>query len=192
MVSGNLSSQKSFPKKPYMFDPDQMAVINEVVLMAEEIVCNYYKLSSSQWLKLTYDIKTLADLKEDEIVSGPFAQIVRYEAKRKDAQLGSASYDLYKICIQDHSILLTLDKVKTLELFPFGLYIVTHELIHVVRFCHFLQNFNASDAEKMAEEARVHEHTREILKDLKVPGIKPALNFFEKWCTEHEHLDRLR
>ncbi len=188
MVNDKLFSKRKLD----IFDPDQMAVINEVVLMAEEIVCNYYKLSLSQWLKLTYDIKTLADLKEDEIVFGPFAQIVRYEAKRKDTHLGSAVYDLYKICIQDHSILSALSRMKTLELFPFTLYIVTHELIHVVRFCHFLQNFNASDTEKVAEEARVHEHTHEILKNLNIPGIKPALNFFKKWCAGHESLDMLR
>ena len=42
-------------------------------------------------------------------------------------------------------------------LFSLVVYIATHELIHIVRFSKFLQNFHASPDEKQAEEKRVHE-----------------------------------
>jgi hypothetical protein len=86
------------------FSPHQIKVINKTVAMAEELVSNHYKMSASQWLRPKYDVKTLVDLAPAEIVHGPFAQIVRYEGHRKDTALGSAVFDYYKICLQDHAI----------------------------------------------------------------------------------------
>ncbi|MEZ4527190.1 MAG: hypothetical protein R2941_14835 [Desulfobacterales bacterium] len=70
-----------------------------------------------------------------------------------------------------------------LNLLPFCLYIVTHELIHVVRFCKFLQNFDASPEEKKAEEIRVDRRTHEILSPVRLPGIHEVLRFFQE-CRE--------
>ena len=77
--------------------------------------------------------------------------------------MGSATYDLYKICLQDDAILVALDQHPELAMLPFALYIITHELIHIVRFSKFLQGFDASAEERLSEEKRVHERTHEIL-----------------------------
>ena len=69
------------------FNPEQIGVINNSVAMAEELVSNYYKMSASQWLHPKYDVKTLADLKPEEVVDGPFAQIIRYKGQRKNSSL---------------------------------------------------------------------------------------------------------
>ena len=138
------------------FKDDELTIVNNAVAMAEEVVSNHYKMSASQWLRPKYDVKTLADLAEDEIVTGPFAQIIRYEGKLKGGVLGSSAYDFYKICIQDHAILEILGDRPEIELSPFALYVVTHELVHIVRFSRFQQNFNASEVEKLIEERRVH------------------------------------
>lgn len=170
------------------FSSGQLKVITESAAMAEELVSNHYKMSTSQWLRRRYDFKTLADLAPEEIVTGPFAQIIRYEGKKNDQSLGSSSYDFYKICLQDHHILEALANSKELKLFPFSLYIATHELIHIVRFSKFLCNFVASSHEKMVEEARVHEKTRIILSTVSVADMAGVLKFYEKWSTP---LDRL-
>ena len=170
------------------FNHSQITVVNNSVKLAEELVSNYYKLSSSQWLKKKYDIKTLVDLTGNEIVDGPFAQILHYKAQRKDSELESASYDFYKICLQDHAILSAMNKFSNLKLFPFTLYIIIHELIHIVRFSKFLQNFYASSEEKMTEEKRVHEGTRDILKNLKLQGLENVLDFYRHWIIPFEDL----
>ena len=149
--------------------------------MAEELVSNHYKMSASQWLRPKYDVKTLIDLKPDEIVFGPFAQIIRYEGYRKDRLLGSSTYDFYKICLQDHNILSAMNQSPEIQLLPFTLYILTHELIHIVRFSKFLQRFHASPEEMMAEETRVHEKTHHILASVRVPGIDEVLRFYNQW-----------
>jgi len=178
--------------KFYNFNKKQIKIVNRAAEMAEELVSDYYKLSSSQWLRRRYDIKTLADLSPEEIVSGPFAQIIRYKAHPKDSCLGSSAYDFYKICLQDNSILAVISGSNSIKLCPFTLYIITHELIHIVRFSEFLQNFNASQEEKLAEETRVHNNTHEILKSVKLPGLPSVLKFYDKWRVPVDKFDDLQ
>jgi hypothetical protein len=170
------------------FNADQLQATYQAVTMSEELVSNYYKMSANQWLKPRYDIKTLSDLSFSEVVDGPFAQIIRYEGQRPGSSLGSESYDFYKICLQDHTILATLDDIADLSLLPFGLYIITHELIHIVRFSRFLQHFDATAEEKLAEERRVHQSTHEILAPLHLAGLKHVLGYFQQWRLPLESL----
>ena len=164
-----------------IFGPDEIQPVNSSVAMAEELVSNFYKMSASEWLHPKYDVKTRVDLTQDEIVDGPFAQVIRYEGQLEDNSLGSTSYDFYKICLQDHAILSALDMESGLALFPFILYIITHELIHIVRFSKFLQNFDASEEERMAEEKRVHKFTHDILSPVRLDGVPFVLDFYRRW-----------
>ncbi len=171
------------------FSPAQLEAVTRAVEMAEELVSNYYKLSSSQLGRLNYDVRTLSELTPAEIVSGHFAQIVKYKLKRKDVLRETDSEDFYKICLQDHSILSALEKHPELEVLAFLLYIVSHELIHVVRFRRFLQHFNASPEEKMTEERRVHAKTSDILSPLSIAGIDAVLSFYGNWRERPHDLE---
>ena len=173
-------------RKP--FCPKQIKIVNNAVAMAEELVSNYYKMSASQWLGPRYDVKTLTELNREEIIDGPFAQIIRYKGQRKNTSLGSATYDFYKICLQDHTIQSTISASPSIALFPFALYIITHELIHIVRFSKFLQSFDASPEERMAEEKRVHHKTHEILKPVRISGLSNVLEFYKDWHLPYEGL----
>jgi hypothetical protein len=169
--------------KQITFNRVHIKRVNDSVAMAEELVSEFFKMSASEWLRPKYDVKTAADLSKAEIVDGPFAQIIRYEGKLKDTSLGSAAYDFYKICLQDHAILSAIQNNPRLELFSFVLYIVTHELIHIIRFSKFLQNFDASPDERMVEETRVHELTHEILSPVRVDGLSSVFQFYKEWRT---------
>ena len=168
------------------FNSKQIETINSAAEMAEELVSNFYKMSTSQWLQRRYDIKTLTDLSPDEIVDGPFAQIIRYEGHHQDRPLGSSAYDFYKICLQDHAIQAALRQQPGIKLFAFVLYIVTHELIHIVRFSKFLQYFDVDPEERMAEEKRVHAKTHEILKSVSAPGLAEVLTFYNEWRMPYD------
>ena len=171
------------------FKPDQIDTVNNAVEMAEELVSNHYKMSATQWLRRRYDVKTLEDLSPDEIVHGPFAQIIRYEGQLKNVSLGSSTYDLYRICLQDHSIYSALVQTPEMDLFPFTLYIMTHELIHIVRFSKFQQHFEASSQEIKSEENRVHEKTHKILNNIRVAGLSIVFRFYQKWGIPYESLE---
>ncbi|MGD9209889.1 MAG: hypothetical protein PVI90_03895 [Desulfobacteraceae bacterium] len=178
------------PSKRHLphFSSSQIVTVNHSVAIAEELVSNHYKMSASQWLHPKYDVKTLEELSPEEVVNGPFAQVVRYVGLRKDTTLGSNAYDFYKICLQDHSILNALKTDQKLKLMPFCLYIVCHELIHIVRFSKFLQSFDASPEEKLKEETRVHDGTHHILRPLNIPGLDFVLNYYQKWREPIEGL----
>ena len=63
------------------FGPQQIQTVNLSVAMAEELVSNFYKMSASEWLHPKYDVKTRMDLVQDEIVHGPFAQVIRKDPR---------------------------------------------------------------------------------------------------------------
>lgn len=171
------------------FHAQQILLVNDAVAMAEELVSNHYKLSAAQWLRRKYDVKTTADLLPEEIITGPFAQVIRYEGRKQNADFNSEAFDFYKICLQDHAILDALARTPSLKLFPFSLYIITHELIHIVRFTKFIQSFVATDSEKLIEEVRVHEKTRDILKPVRIPNMDAVFEFYASW---RETFDSLR
>ncbi len=170
------------------FNTAQLGEVNQAVSVSEELVGNHYKLSVNQWLRHRYDVKTLVGLAPEEVVHGPFAQIIRYEGQKKDTSLGSSVYDFYKICLQDHAILAVLKKTPRLALFPFCLYIVTHELIHIVRFSRFLAGFEANPDEKLQEERKVHQETHQILKKVRIRGMRPTFDFYRTWHRPVEHI----
>lgn len=163
------------------FSGDQITIVNNAASMAEELVSNHFKMSANQWLRRKYDFKTLADLNPNEIVFGPFAQIIRYEGHRVDSSLGSSTYDFYKICLQDHAILDVIRQHTEIRLLPFCLYIITHELIHIIRFSKFLCSFVATAEERMAEETIVHQKTHEILQKLSLEGLPDVFAFYQNW-----------
>ncbi|MCU0599228.1 MAG: hypothetical protein MUE70_08235 [Desulfobacterales bacterium] len=163
------------------FNQIEIQVVNQSVELAEELVSDHYKLSTSQLLRLNYDVKTLQELSSDEIVADHFAQIVRYAAKKRGALLDTSVKDFYKVCLQDHAIVSALNQNSQLNLMAFVLYIVSHELIHIIRFRNFLQHFDASVNERLAEEIRVHAKTHEVLSGITLEGLNPVLSFYENW-----------
>ncbi len=168
--------------KPRYFNREELLKVDEAVKISEELANNFFKMSSGQWLRNRYDIKTAKDLDEHEHVYGPFAQVIKYEARKKEVPLGSSSYTLYKVCLQDDAILSSIQKEK-LFLEPFLLYILTHELVHIIRFSKYKQRYeNKNEADVTLEEERqVHLLTHEILKFLSIPGLMKVFEFYKNW-----------
>ena len=173
------------------FGKDDLAVVKEAARLAEELTSEAFKMSFSRWRRQRYDIKTLADLRPEEIVYGPFAQIIRYVGHKPESVLGSSHYDFYKICLQDHAILSAHRRAEDLSLFPFLLYILCHELIHVIRFATFQQSFEASAEEKIIEEARVHRRTQEILENASIQGMTTVFKFYRAWSGPIDELQEV-
>ncbi|MCP3943343.1 MAG: hypothetical protein GY710_17915 [Desulfobacteraceae bacterium] len=165
------------------FDKQALERVDRAVLMAEELVNNFFKLSAGHWLKNRYDIKTAKDLVAHERVCGPFAQVVKYEGHKKDVPLGSSSFSLYKVCLQDPAILSVVEKDSGLLLDPFLLYILTHELVHVARFLRFEHRYeNIGEANlTMVEERKVHRLTYAILQRVSIAGLSEVFSFYMKW-----------
>jgi hypothetical protein len=73
----------------------------------------------------------------------------------------------------------------------FLLYILTHELVHVVRFSKHEQRYeNKNEADMtLDEERKVHRLTHTILKPVSVPGLSKVFEFYSDWRS-FEGFDR--
>jgi len=164
------------------FTVSELDLVDDAVLLAEELVNEFYKISSGLWLKNRYDIKTARELSRNETVEGPFAQVVGYVAKRKEALLESSAFNYYTVCLQDRAILSFLGKNPDLAFFPFLVYILVHELVHIVRFTTFQQIYAVSGESKIVEkeEATVHAITRKIVTRGSVAGMDRILACFRQ------------
>ncbi|MFP3980801.1 MAG: hypothetical protein ACLFUY_05350 [Desulfobacterales bacterium] len=171
----------TMPQDTPQFSAEQVAVVSRAVATAEDLVSDYYKLSATRMRRLNYDVKTVSDLFPNEIVADHFAQIVRYRAEKKDSLLKTDVEDFYKICLQDHSILPVVKRFTEIELHPFLLYVICHELVHVVRFQRFEQQFHVPQDQKQAEEIRVHRITHDMLAGANIAGMQPVLDFYGNW-----------
>jgi len=58
------------------------------------------------------------------------------------------------------------------------LYIITHELVHVIRFSQFLALFEACGEEQALEEARVHHLTQKILEPLNFLELTAVMSYY--------------
>jgi hypothetical protein len=148
------------------FCPQHREPLAEALVVAEEMTSNHFKLTSRHWLAARYDISTLAHLREEEISPHALALVAKYDGYPSGRVLRSSSFDFYRVCLQDHNILKILSAREDLKLFPFLCYILTHELVHIVRFSRFEARFDTTAEEKLQEEARVHQLTWKILAPL--------------------------
>jgi hypothetical protein len=160
------------------FAPEEIPIVRRAIEISEELISDHYKISTSDWKRYRYDVQSLADLQPDEITDHAFAQIRRY-ARHPDHRLrGGEPGDYFKICLQDHIIRKAIDTDPRVRLLPLTIYIVVHELIHIVRFARFLQSFHATESERISEESRVHALTHDLLKNRKLEDLPAVLEAF--------------
>ncbi len=160
------------------FQPQQKELLTEATVIAEEMTFNFFKLSPANFSRTRYDIQTLEGLSREEISPHAHALVAKYKGCPRNSSLQSAWFDFYRVCLQDHNILKTLEASPRLSLFPLLLYIVTHELVHVIRFSQFLALFEAPEAEKEQEEIRVHRLTQKILAPLNFLDLLPIMSYY--------------
>jgi len=153
-------------------------IISEALYIAEDLTANFYKFSTSEWKKRhIYDLRTLIGLKKYQISNNAFALIFKDTIKDVNFIPQRLRY-AYLICLQDHVILKTLLKDKNIYLLPFLVYVLTHELVHIVRFSNYLARFNASQEEREKEEEIVNAITFDILNSVMIPKLDYVLDLF--------------
>jgi hypothetical protein len=162
------------------FRDDNIDTISEALFIAEDKIGNYYKFSSRQWRRHQYDVKTLVNLEEDEITSFAFALLNKRSRFVKGYDSSTKKRDFYYICLQDHHILNALQRDKNLTLLPLLVYIFTHELVHIVRFCNFFQRYEITGKNREYEEGLVHETTFDILKNISLKNMDYILNSYKQ------------
>lgn len=162
------------------FEDKGIEAVSEALDIAEDKIGDYYKFSFGQWKRHHYDVKTFKSLTDDEITSYAFALLNKRSRVTEVYESKTKKRDFYFICLQDHQILNAMARDKNLTLLPLLVYIFTHELVHIVRFCNFFKRYDISGKSKEIEERLVHTTTFDILKDIPLPNMGYILESY-KW-----------
>ncbi len=162
----------------FPFSSDNLSTVSEALEVAEDKTGDYFKFSFGQWKRHHYDVKTMSALKENEIAPHAFALLNKASRVIADYKPRTENRDFYFICLQDKQIMTALKRDEDLGLFPLLVYIFTHELVHIVRFCNFFQRFEISGEGREKEEKVVHQTTYEILKDLSMSQVDYVLQCY--------------
>ncbi|HEX8087844.1 MAG TPA: hypothetical protein VF762_03280 [Blastocatellia bacterium] len=149
-------------KDSYGFNSVQLKIVRKARERAASFVSDYYRVAPREWRQMPYEVKTLRALDSSEVTDAALAQTVCYGFRREAGPLVLEEGDFYRICLQDHRI---LDAVRdtNMQLGPMLTYVLTHELVHVVRFGQQLQRVDLPYELRPHEEQKVEKTTRAIL-----------------------------
>lgn len=163
----------------WSFKDSDLVAVSEALDIAEDVTVNFYKFSAHQWKRHCYDVKTQSALRKIEIIHDAFALLNKGAIPVSVFESKTKKRDFYFICLQDHRILKALARDKELVLLSLLVYVLTHELVHIVRFSNFLQRFDVSRKEKDREERVVHDTTYKILGGLSLPRLDYVLDSYQ-------------
>ncbi|MBW2137777.1 MAG: hypothetical protein JRH06_09485 [Deltaproteobacteria bacterium] len=160
------------------FAKEKVLTISEALDIAEDLTGDYYKFSLGQWKRHRYDVRTGFPLRHRVVRPNVFALLSKYSRKEDRLELPARKRDFYLICLQDRQILRAVRRDENLDLLALLVYIFTHELVHIVRFCGFYQRFDVKGPGKEKEERIVHKTTFDILKDVPLPNMGYILDSY--------------
>ena len=168
------------------FDKKQCHWVGEVLEIAETLAGNYFRVDLEDAERFPYDLQTLENLKRQEKTRRALAQVCKYEYQNKKALFRDGGKEFYRICLQDDKILNTVRTEGHPLLKPLLLYVVTHELIHVIRFSMEPKRFYLPSKEKKIEEREVHCKTYELLRSFGDPQVDLLLERYRPWWGRFE------
>jgi len=177
-------ADRAFMAESIFFDKRQSFWVGEALEIAETLAEDYFRVDLENVEHFPYDLQTLANLRDQEKTHHALAQVCKYEYHKREARLKLRGNEFYRICLQDDKILNTVRTETPSLLKPLLLYVVTHELIHVVRFIMDPNRFYLNPREKRIEERDVHRKTYELLSSVKDPEVGLLLERYRPWWGE--------
>jgi len=144
-----------------LFNEHEKEEVLRALGAAEELAGAFYCIPGREWPRYPYEVRTRA---EDPGPGGEaFADVVRLVAT-EDRAGDSHFKERYRIRLHDEAVLAAVhDRQDGIDLYSLLLYILTHELIHVVRFGADHISFDAEMESRIKEENRVHGITMLVL-----------------------------
>ena len=165
------------------FDKKQRFWVGEALEIAETLAEDFFRVDLGDSVRFPYDLGTLANLRGLEKTRRALAQVCKYEYQKRDLRLAHGGAEFYRICLQDDQILNAVRTESLSLLKPLVLYVVTHELIHVIRFSLDPKRFYLNPQEKKVEERDVHRSTYELLRPFKDPQVELLLERYRPWWS---------
>ena len=145
-----------------VFTTTDLVTICRAGLLAEGLTCDYFGMTSDEWRRNPYGVFTRKEVDDSLIVGDKFAQVVFCKRPRIHDK-NHAQQGHFGIVLQDPFILQALLRSSHPDLWTLSLFIMTHELVHIVRFRKFGIEFTGEVSVRDKEEILVHSITKEIL-----------------------------
>lgn len=159
------------------FSSPQRSLVFRALDEAEERTAGYYCIPPFRWEQLRFDLLTQVDHGWEPL---PDPMLARVRCLQRINR--RSSYDFYRIELNDGSILAAAERENLLgdsDLYPFFVYILTHEMVHLVRLSSILDNgANTFIFFDESEEHRVQNISRRIL-----TGASNFLPVLNRFCT---------
>ena len=157
------------------FSPPQRSLVFQALGEAEERTSGYYCIPPFRWDSLRYDLLTRIDHEWE-----PFPEPMLARVRRIQSTAKKSLFDFYRIELNDQTILAAAERENLLgNLYPFLVYILTHEMVHLVRLSSILENWTETLAPfDQSEEQRVQGISLRILK-----GSSQFQPVLERFCS---------
>lgn len=160
------------------FTPRQLNLVAQALDEAEKCTTRYYCIPPFRWQRLSYDVVTSADAAWKPLPESALAEVLCLHRNVREPSDGHED-EFYRIQLNDAGILTTFQRDRvSYRLFPFLIYILTHEMIHLVRLSSILGHSRFATMQCRAEEARVRRITRQVLTGSGLEGLGPVLDRF--------------
>lgn len=142
------------------FSAPQRNLVFQALNEAENRTADYYCIPPFRWEKLRYDLLTQTDQGWEPLPDPTLARV-----RHLQQTTARRPFDFYRIELNDRSILAAAERENMLRnLYPFLVYILTHEMVHVVRLSSIMDGPPAAIApHDDGEEQRVQHISRRIL-----------------------------
>lgn len=141
------------------FDLEQLALVHQALGHSETLVSRGFHIPQLPSEAYPYEVVTLADQTAHERAPEALAHLVVYGRERSCRGVEH----LYRICLQDDRLLARGADQSSSWLRALLVYVLTHELVHVVRFQRHEQSYLVQADERQREEEAVHRATLELL-----------------------------
>jgi hypothetical protein len=147
-----------------LFTSTDLATIFRAASVAEKLTGTFFDFANDEWTRNPYGVFTRKAVDSTLYREDVFAQVVLCSARRP----ATAKVPMeagFAIVLQDPTILRALLRAGSPDLWTLMLFVLTHELVHIVRFRKFQVDClaPASETEREKEEQVVHALTRKIL-----------------------------
>ncbi|MBN2319317.1 MAG: hypothetical protein JXR49_09585 [Acidobacteria bacterium] len=164
-------------KETLQFSSPQRTMVFNALNEAEERTTDYYCIPPFRWERLHYDLLTREDHGWEPLPDPMLARVRLLQGTGI-----RRAFDFYRIELNDHSILTAAERENLLhssDLYPFLVYILTHEMVHLVRLSTILdEQAGATIPFNETEEYRVQDISHRILS-----GYSDLLPRLKKFCS---------
>ncbi|MBM3789430.1 MAG: hypothetical protein FJW35_03660 [Acidobacteria bacterium] len=158
------------------FSTAERRLVGPAMEEAEERTSRYYCFPPHRWQNLRYDLLTREDRDWMPI---PEQALARIQRLRMEAQPRRPSLEFFRIQLNDPAILDVAGReALRADLYPLLVFILTHEMVHLVRLSSILCSEENRPVCREEEESRVDRIARQILAQIPHHRLQPIIEKF--------------